>query len=119
MSTAPAETCATCYGQGEVVTDQGPLVCRDCMGHGKLAGRVELYEWRLREIERGHGGGGHGCEEDVRWLVAELRRSRETLLRIFARCQDAPEGDALGAEVRHLANACLGLYAIAPDDSKV
>jgi hypothetical protein len=116
MSTAPAETCATCYGQGEVVTDQGPLLCRDCMGHGKLAGQVELFEWRLREIERGHRGAGHGCEDDVHWLVAEVRRSREALLQIFARCQDAPEGDALAAEVRHLANGCLGLYAITADD---
>src|SRR5450631_4809816 len=86
MSTAAAETCATCYGQGEIVTDQGPLVCRDCMGHGKLAGRLELFEWRLRELERGHLGSAHGCEDDIRWLAAE---------------------------VRHLANGCLGLYALA------
>ncbi|HLK92541.1 MAG TPA: hypothetical protein VKZ18_21785 [Polyangia bacterium] len=115
MSTAPAETCATCYGQGEVVTDQGPLTCRDCMGHGKLAGRIELFEWRLREIERGHRGSGHDCEEDVNWLTAEVRRSRDALLQIFARCQDAAESDALAAEVRHLANGSLGLYPVESD----
>ena len=96
MSTAAAETCATCYGSGEVVTDQGPLVCRDCMGHGKLAGRLELFEWRLRELERGHLGSAHGCEDDIRWLAAEVRRSRDALLQILARCQDAAEGDSAG-----------------------
>jgi hypothetical protein len=115
MSTAAAETCATCYGQGEIVTEQGPLTCRDCMGHGKLAGRLELFEWRLRELERSHRTSGHGCEDDVRWLAAEVRRSRDALLQIFARCQDAAETDVLAAEVRHLANGSLGLYPVATD----
>ena len=118
MSTAAAETCATCYGSGEIVTDQGPLVCRDCMGHGKLAGRLELYEWRLREIERGHRDGTHGCEDDVRWMAAEVRRSRDALLQIFARCQDAAESDTLAAEIRHLTNGCLGLYPVTDDKPK-
>jgi hypothetical protein len=117
MSTAAAETCATCYGSGEIITDQGPFVCRDCMGHGKLAGRLELYEWRLREIERGDRDGTH--EEDVRWMAAEVRRSRDALLQILARCQDAPESDVLAVEIRHLANGCLGLYAVAHDEPKV
>ncbi len=85
------------------------------MGHGKLAGRLELFEWRLRELERGHHGSGHGCEDDMRWLAAEVRRSRDALLQIFARCQDAADGDTLAAEVRHLANGSLGLYAVAAD----
>ncbi len=119
MSTVAAETCATCYGQGEIVTDQGPLVCRDCMGHGKLAGRLELFEWRLRELERGHLGSAHGCEDDIRWLAAEVRRSRDALLQILARCQDAADSDALAAEVRHLANGCLGLYALADEKPKL
>jgi hypothetical protein len=115
MSTATAETCATCYGSGEIITDQGPFVCRDCMGHGKLAGRLELYEWRLREIERGNRDGNH--DDDVRWMAAELRRSRDALLQILARCQDAPESDGLAAELRHLANGCLGLYPVSDDKS--
>jgi hypothetical protein len=114
MSAAAPETCATCYGQGEIVTEQGPLTCRDCMGHGKLAGRVELFEWRVREIEQAHRGSTHGCDDDVGWLVAEVRRSREALLQILARCQDAPAGDALAAEISHLANGCLGLYPLRP-----
>jgi hypothetical protein len=103
---APPDTCATCYGQGEVVTDTGPLLCRDCMGQGRVGGRLELHEWRLRDIER-----AHPTDEDVRWLAMELRRSRDALLQILARCQDAPESDAMAAEIRYLANGCLTLYA--------
>jgi hypothetical protein len=47
-----------------------------------------------------------------------VRRSRDALLQIFARCQDAPESDVLAAEIRHLANGCLGLYAVADDKPK-
>jgi hypothetical protein len=69
-------------------------------------------------LERGHQGSAHGCEDDVRWLAAEVRRSRDALLQILARCQDAADSDTLAAEVRHLANGCLGLYAVAADDPK-
>jgi hypothetical protein len=102
---SPPDTCATCYGQGEVVTDQGALLCRDCMGQGRVGGRLELHEWRLRDIER-----AHPSDEDVRWLAMEVRRSRDVLLQILARCQDAPDSDAMAAEIRHLANASLTLY---------
>jgi hypothetical protein len=117
MTTPAPDSCATCYGQGEIVTDQGPLLCRDCMGHGKVAGRPELIEWRLRDIEQSHPGSAHGCDDDVRWLVTELRRSREALTQIFARCQDAAEDDALAADIRYVANGTLGLYPV--EKSKV
>lgn len=111
MTATPPDTCATCYGEGEIVTDQGAFLCRDCMGHGKLAGRLELFEWRLREVESSQLAAGSDGGEDLRWLITEVRRSRDALLQILARCQDAPEGDALAADVRYLANGCLGLYA--------
>ena len=112
MNAPVPSTCATCYGSGEVVTDQGPLLCRDCMGHGKVGGRLELIEWRLRDIEQSHRESGHGCDDDVHWLVTEVRRSRDALLQIFARCQDAAEDDTLAADVRYLANGSLGLYPV-------
>jgi hypothetical protein len=84
------------------------------MGHGRVGGRVELLEWRLRDLEQAHLVGGHSCEEDMRWLVTELRRSRDALLQILARCQDEPDGDQLAADVRYLANGCLGLYPARP-----
>jgi hypothetical protein len=112
MSVSPPDTCATCYGQGEVVTDQGTFLCRDCMGHGKLAGRLELFEWRLRELERATQTSGHESAVDIRWLIAEVRRNRDALLQILARCQDAADDDVLAADVRYLANGSLGLYPV-------
>jgi hypothetical protein len=41
-----------------------------------------------------------------------VRRSRDALLQIFARCQDAPDDDSLAADVRYVANGSLGLYPI-------
>ena len=113
MSTAPTETCATCYGQGEVVTDQGPLTCRDCMGHGKLAGRIELFEWRLREIERAFGSGTQEEPQAVRWLAFELRRAREALTEILALSEDLPDVQER-ARLRFVANDALKLYDVAP-----
>jgi hypothetical protein len=112
MNASTSDSCATCYGSGEIVTDQGPLLCRDCMGHGKVVGRPELVEWRMRDIEQSHQSSGHGCDDDMRWLVTELRRSRAALTQIFARCQDAADDDALAADVRYIANSTLGLYPI-------
>jgi hypothetical protein len=100
--------CTTCYGTGEIVTDQGTFVCPDCLGRGLPPAQGGALEWRLREIERAHQGPGHPCEGDVRWLIVELRRSREALVRILTRCQD--DGGALAGEIKYLANDVLGLY---------
>jgi hypothetical protein len=67
-------------------------------------------EWRLREIERVYRHSARETESDVLWLVHELRSSREALLRILARCQDADEADAVARDVKYLANDALGLY---------
>jgi hypothetical protein len=67
-------------------------------------------EWRLRDVERSHRGLGRESEADVLWLVHELRRSRDALLRIVAICDDAGSGEQLALEVKHAANEVLGLY---------
>jgi hypothetical protein len=108
MSEAKKAGCTTCYGTGEIVTDQGGFVCPDCLGQGLPPARGGAMEWRLRDIERAHEGSTHGCEADVRWLVVELRRSREALVRILTRCQDA-EGEAI-RDIQFVANEVLGLY---------
>jgi hypothetical protein len=101
-------SCATCYGTGEIVTEQGSLVCPDCLGRGLPPARGGALEWRLRDLEQSHQGASHGCEADLRWLIVELRRSREALVRILTRCQDADE--PLARELQFLANEVLGLY---------
>ena len=102
--------CNTCYGTGEIVGEQGAAVCPDCFGDGHAPGRGAKLEWRLREIERTHRGSGRDDEGDVLWMVAELRRYRDALVHILARCQDAEEGDALAADVKYRVNDALGLY---------
>jgi hypothetical protein len=108
-ATATRPSCSTCYGTGEIVTDQGSFVCPDCLGQGIPPGRGGAMEWRLRDIERSHSAGTHGCEADVRWLIVEVRRSREALVRILTRCQDAGETELL-REIKFVANEVLGLY---------
>jgi hypothetical protein len=98
--------CATCYGTGEIVTDQGALVCPDCLGRGLPPARGGAMEWRLRDLERAHQGTPH--ETDVRWLIEELRRSREALVQILTRCQDSEE--PIARELQFVANEVLGLY---------
>src|SRR5205823_6105926 len=104
MTAQTGTGCSTCYGTGEIVTDQGALVCPDCLGRGQPPARGGAMEWRLREIERAHQGAAHGCEADVRWLIVELRRSREALVRILTRCQDAAPSEAAARDVQFLAN---------------
>ena len=102
--------CSTCYGTGEIVSEQGATVCPDCFGDGNPLGSGAKMEWRLREIERVHRGSGRDDEADVLWMAQELRRCRDALLHILARCQDAEEGDALATDVKYRANEALGLY---------
>jgi hypothetical protein len=103
--------CLTCYGTGETVSEAGPSACPDCYGDGKPASRGTRMEWRLRDIERAQRPTGREGESEVLWLVHELRRSREALTRIVARCEDGGGAVAeLAFDVKHIANAVLGLY---------
>jgi hypothetical protein len=103
--------CLTCYGTGEIVSENGAEACTDCYGAGRSLGGFTTMEWRLRDIERAHRGLGRESEADVLWLVHELRRSRDALLRIVAICDD--QGTAqLAHEIKHTANEVLELYAV-------
>ena len=106
----PVDPCLTCYGAGETVTENGAQACPDCFGEGSALSRGTKLEWRLREIERSHRHSGREAESEVLWLAHELRRSREALVRILARCQDADESDAFARDVKFQANEALGLY---------
>jgi hypothetical protein len=110
MSDKQSGACATCLGEGEIGTENGPVSCPDCFGEGRHVALAERAEWRMRDIERAHRDDTHGCARDTRWLVFELRRSREALQRILARCQDEDEADGLAAEVKFVANQVLELY---------
>ena len=104
------DTCLTCYGSGETVTDAGPQACPDCFGEGSALSQSTKMEWRLREIERVHRDSGREIQADILWLVHELRQSRAALLRVLARCQDADDSDTVARDLKFLANEALGLY---------
>jgi len=110
ISEAKGGSCLTCYGTGEVVTESGAESCPDCYGTGRLPGGGTATEWRIRDVERAHRGTGRESEAEVLWLVHELRRSREALLRIVALCEDVGSAEQLALEVKHAANEVLGLY---------
>ena len=92
---------------------RGASVCPDCLGHGR-APRGAVMEWRLRDLERAHAGHKHGCENDIQWLVHELRRHRDALIEVLTRCQDAGDTSAVVVDIRHVANEALGLYQPEP-----
>jgi hypothetical protein len=103
-------TCTSCYGTGEVVTEQGGVVCPDCFGAGRIASGGAGVEWRLRALESRYTDSNSDVVADVQWLMHELRRGREALVRILTRCQDASDDDVLARDVRFEANEALGLY---------
>ena len=110
MSSQTTGACATCLGEGEIGTENGPVSCPDCFGEGRHVALAERAEWRMRDIERAHRDDAHACAPDTRWLVFELRRSREALQRILAICQDEDETNPLATEVKFVANQVLELY---------
>src|SRR5579863_7680848 len=104
-------TCTTCYGSGELVTEQGAIACPDCFGAGQSLGRGASVEWRLRELDKLYAGDGREANADVQWLVHELRAAREALVRILTLCDDAEDSDTLAREIKYQANEALRIYA--------
>ncbi len=102
--------CASCYGTGEVVTEQGGVACPDCYGAGRTPAGGAGIEWRLRALESRYSDGSSDVAGDVQWLMHEVRRGREALVRILTRCQDAAEGDLLARDICFEVNEALGLY---------
>jgi hypothetical protein len=102
--------CGTCHGEGVTGSEQGPLVCIDCAGLGSLPSGLVRAEWRLRELERIYANHAGEPGQDMRWLIAEVRRAQHALLQILAASQDAASGDPSLTRIQFLANDVLGLY---------
>lgn len=111
---ASSDLCMTCQGEGVTPSEQGPLTCLDCAGLGRLPSGLVRTEWRLRELERIYHDEGGERGQDLRWLIAELRRSHQALLKILAAGQDLEHrngGDKASLDrIKHLANDVLGVY---------
>ena len=43
-----ATRCTTCYGTGEIGTDNGPTVCHDCFGEGRQLDSLERTRLGLK-----------------------------------------------------------------------
>jgi hypothetical protein len=102
--------CETCYGEGQVPTDEGLVTCPDCGGAGSLPSPGTLVEWRLRAIEEAQEGRNDDAALDLRWLAFELRRARDALTELVALIDDLDETPAR-TRMRFIANGALNLYA--------
>lgn len=111
---APAQ-CKSCHGTGDVPSEFGPARCPDCGGAGYLPSPHVLVEWRARDIERAHAGTTGSTGGDVRWLLSELRRSRDALTEIAALAQELDEGP-ISARIRFAANRGLRLYEVVSEE---
>lgn len=104
--------CAGCLGSGETPTDYGMVDCPDCGGAGFLPSRNVLVEWRARDIERALSRGRTAENEDVRWLLAELRRARDALNEINSLANELDDEAGIATRIRFTANQALRLYGV-------
>jgi hypothetical protein len=114
---ANGEKCQTCYGEGEVPTDDGPVACPDCGGAGTLPHPDTLIEWRLREIEVVHTAPGSEMANDLRWLAFELRRARAALTELLAMV-DELDDSPMSTRMRFVASRALSLYDVTDEGAE-
>lgn len=121
MPETSSEQCNTCYGEGSTPSEHGSLTCVDCGGVGRLPSGLVRTEWRLRELERiyaaaNSGNGAHdsaAAEQDVRWLVSEVRRAHHALLQILAASDDTDlVADPALTRIKFITNEILSVYPL-------
>lgn len=100
--------CEGCMGTGEYASDFGVVDCPDCGGAGYVPSRKRVIERRLRELERANDGGLKIKSADVKWLLAELKRSRDALQKVAALAHDAAQDPQIGTQIEVLVDAALG-----------
>jgi hypothetical protein len=109
-SGAPERRCQSCSGTGEIGTEAGPVDCPDCGGSGSLPHPSVLVEWRMRDIERARAADAGAVANDIRWLLAELRRARTALTEIVSLAEEAGDSE-VARRLRRTAGHALGLIA--------
>jgi hypothetical protein len=102
--------CNSCLGSGEIGTEAGPVDCPDCGGSGSLPHPSVLVEWRIRDIERARTAESGAAANDIRWLIAELRRVRTALTELVSLAEDAGDSET-ARRMRMTAGKALGLIA--------
>lgn len=111
-TTANGETCDTCYGEGAIPSEHGPLECSDCAGQGVLPSGLVRTEWRLRQLEKAYATVNDQHAQDIRFLIDAVRRSHHALLQILAIGQEQDADDTSLLRIRFLANEAIGLYPV-------
>jgi hypothetical protein len=108
--TALERRCNSCSGSGEIGTEAGPVDCPDCGGSGSLPHPNVLVEWRMRDIERSRAAERGAAANDIRWLIAELRRARTALTALVSLAEEAWDSET-ARRMRTTAARALGLTA--------
>ncbi len=109
MSTpAGHEVCESCLGTGEYPTDYGMVDCPDCGGSGHMPSRRVVVERRLRDVERALEGGLRLKQDDMRWLLLEIRTMRQALRTVVALSHDGTDETSVSAQIRRTAEKALG-----------
>lgn len=107
---APAghDVCESCLGTGEYPTDYGMVDCPDCSGSGHMPSRRIVVERRLRDVERAVEGGLRLKQDDMRWLLLEVRTLRQALRTVVALSHDGSDDTTATAQIRRTAEKALG-----------
>lgn len=102
------DVCESCLGTGEYPTDYGMVDCPDCGGSGHMPSRRIVVERRLRDIERAVDGGLRLKQDDMRWLLLEVRTQRQALRTVVALSHDGSEETPAIVQIRRTAEKALG-----------
>jgi hypothetical protein len=102
------EVCESCLGTGEYPTDYGMVDCPDCGGSGHMPSRRVVVERRLRDVERALEGGLRLKQDDMRWLLLEIRTMRQALRTVVALSHDGTDDTSVSAQIRRTAEKALG-----------
>jgi len=102
--------CLTCLGLGEVGSVNGPVRCGDCDGSGRPPRRHLLTERRIREIENAVRRDESDMGTQTRWLAFELRRARESMMKILTLVADDPGESGALQKIWYEANDVLGVF---------
>lgn len=72
-----------------------------------------LVDWRARDLEKSLNRGGEIANQDVQWILSELRGARTALHSVIALAHDLAESEQeLAFRIRMTASTALGLYEV-------
>lgn len=112
---ATPDRCNSCHGTGETASEFGMASCPDCGGAGYLPSPHVRVEWRARDIELAHASGTTAVARDVRFLLAELRRSRDALMEVASLANELDE-NAIVSRLKFTVTRALRLYEVVPSE---